>query len=113
MNNLSCVCVNIFSQLSQLLNNFSTISTSSSTFTHDGGFTQAPPQGSASLGNDGRFSLGSAGGDNTVFTFAVMLMIFAMFFLNTGDARQRETDDKQARGGRNNRFDGDFNQGYD
>ena len=38
MNNLSCVCVNIFSQLSQLIANFGASQASSGTFTHTGGF---------------------------------------------------------------------------
>ena len=46
MENLSCVCVNIFQQLQSLLQSFTAHSTGSgsSTFTHDGGFGSQIPK---------------------------------------------------------------------
>ena len=80
MNNIQCVCIDIYQQLSQLLQSFTQQATSATTFTHNGGFGDTIPSGSTTLGNDGRFS--GLGSDSGVFTFAVFLMIMAMLFLS-------------------------------
>jgi hypothetical protein len=81
MNNLSCVCVNIFSQLSQLLTTFGASQTSSSTFTHTGGFGDGQmPQSTLGLGQDGRM-----GGSPQSSEFAMTIMlVFALVLLFFG-----------------------------
>ncbi len=75
MDNLSCVCVNIFNQLSQLLQTFQRHSTSSSSFSHTGGFGDSLPSGSQSLGNESRFNTDITG-------FIVMLILMAMLMFS-------------------------------
>ncbi len=85
MNNIQCVCVNIFQQLSQMLQSFSRHSTSSSTFTHDGGFGTSTPEPQATLGTDGRFS----SNDSTNMLLMFALIVLAMFTM-MGGAPQRQ-----------------------
>ena len=102
MNNFACVCVNIYSQLSQLLQSFQANSLrDTSTFTHDGGFGDNPMRNDpgSGLGTPGRFS----DGNDSVFTFAVILMILALFFLGTNNQRAGErinAEEKVPRGNR-------------
>jgi hypothetical protein len=105
MNNpLQCVCVNIFNQLSDLIGNFNANAAQSSTFSHTGGFGDGVPQ--TSIGGAG--GAGTGQGDNGVFTFAVLLMVIALYFLS-GRPQQptnnKRADDDQI--GRRN-FDTDF-----
>ena len=81
MNNLSCVCVNIFSQLSQLLTTFGASQTSSSTFTHTGGFGDGQmPQSTLGLGQDGRM-----GAQTSEFAMTIMLVFaLVLLFFGTG-----------------------------
>ena len=106
MNNpFQCVCVNIFNQLSNLLETFQTHSTSSSTFSHTGGFGDTIPQSSVGLGTAGR----GLSGDSGVFTFAVFIMVIALFLLS---GRPQPADDKRPNDdaiGRRRNFDTDFN----
>ena len=64
-----------------MLQNFNQASTSSSTFSHTGGFGDGLPQGSATLGNDGRFTATDSGENSGLFMFGIILVLFAMFFL--------------------------------
>ena len=104
MNNpLQCVCVNIFNQLSDLIGNFNANAAQSSTFSHTSGFGDGVPQSAIS-------GTGGAGtGDNGVFTFAVLLMVIALYFLSGRPQQQlannKHPDDDHV--GRRN-FDTDF-----
>ena len=117
MNNIACVCVNIFGQLSQLLQTFQANSLSSGggstgTFTHDGGFGDNPVRNmqGGSGSPDGRFSAGSE--DNSVFTFAIVLMAMVLIFLtaNGGANRAPAAGEGKPQGGHNN---GPYNRDTD
>lgn len=110
-NNFACVCVNIYDQLSQMLQNFqaNSVGSGSETFTHGGGFGDSiPSSSSAQLGNPGRF--GGEGGDNSSFTFAVILMMVALMFLIGQNNGNRITNEDQVKRPQNNneRRDRDF-----
>ena len=62
MNNLNCVCVNIYSQLNQLLQTFQASTVGSTSYTHSGGEANIPST-TGQLGTPGRFS--GDGGDTS------------------------------------------------
>ncbi len=84
MENLSCVCVNIFQQLQSLLQSFTAHSTGSgsSTFSHDGGFGSQIPQSNQMNGQPSRFSNSE---NNSMLPVVLVLFLFAIFFLNNNN----------------------------
>ena len=108
MNNLSCVCVDIFQQLQNILFSFSqsSVSTGHETFTHTGGFGTRLPELSAP-GMGGGSGAGRFGETNMFTVFAIIA--FIIFFLLNNTNQRRPTNEKEARLEANRH---DFDEGY-